>query len=167
VTKPDLLLELLVVALDTPAQFGKIDEPAEAARPRLQDGDPARCVRDGQKERWGAPGIDGVTFEAIEAQGVEARVRRDGPKVAPSRIGPISCDVKQMGARNAGNPHVACDVEGVETWCGSGPPGHTGAPALDPTCEGLGVKFPGPTRQSRRFDREALAAVSLFMLPPR
>ena len=31
VTKPDLLLELLVVALDTPAQFGKIDEPAEAA----------------------------------------------------------------------------------------------------------------------------------------
>ena len=30
VTKPDLLLELLVVALDTPAQFGKIDEPAEA-----------------------------------------------------------------------------------------------------------------------------------------
>jgi hypothetical protein len=34
-------------------------------------------------------------------------------------------------------------------------------------CEGLGVKFPGPTRQSRRFDREALAAVSLFTLPPR
>jgi hypothetical protein len=34
-------------------------------------------------------------------------------------------------------------------------------------CEGLGVKFPGPTRQSRRFDREALAAVSLFALPPR
>jgi len=22
---------------------------------------------------------------------------------------------------------------GLETWCGSGPPGHTGAPALDPT----------------------------------
>ena len=30
-SEPDLLLELLVVALDTPAQFGKIDEPAEAA----------------------------------------------------------------------------------------------------------------------------------------
>ena len=24
---------------------------------------------------------------------------------------------------------------GLETWCGSGPPGHTGAPALDPTDE--------------------------------
>jgi hypothetical protein len=27
-----------------------------------------------------------------------------------------------------------------------------GAPVLDPTCEGLGVKIPGPTRHSRRFD---------------
>src|SRR5437763_1188199 len=26
-------------------------------------------------------------------------------------IGPISPDVKQMGARSAGNPHAACDVE--------------------------------------------------------
>ena len=24
---------------------------------------------------------------------------------------------------------------GLETWCGSGPPAHTGAPALDPTDE--------------------------------
>ena len=24
---------------------------------------------------------------------------------------------------------------GLETWCGSGPPGHNGAPALDPTDE--------------------------------
>ena len=31
----------------------------------------------------------------------------------PSRIGSISFGVKQMGARNAGNPHVACDVEGT------------------------------------------------------
>ena len=23
---------------------------------------------------------------------------------------------------------------GLETWCGSGPPGHNDAPALDPTC---------------------------------
>src|SRR5918994_1407206 len=30
VSKPDLLLELLVVPLDTPAQLGKLDEPAEA-----------------------------------------------------------------------------------------------------------------------------------------
>ena len=27
--------------------------------------------------------------------------------------GPIGSGVKQMGARNAGNPHVACDVEGA------------------------------------------------------
>src|ERR1700745_3276821 len=30
VTKPDLLLELLIVALDAPAQLGQIDEPLEA-----------------------------------------------------------------------------------------------------------------------------------------
>jgi len=28
----------------------------------------------------------------------------------PSRIGPISLGMKQMGARSAGNPHAACDV---------------------------------------------------------
>src|SRR6516164_1826087 len=27
----------------------------------------------------------------------------------PSVIGPISLEVKQMGARSAGNPHAACD----------------------------------------------------------
>ena len=31
----------------------------------------------------------------------------------PSRIGLISLDMKQMGARSAGNPHAACDVEGT------------------------------------------------------
>src|SRR6266849_4214405 len=31
----------------------------------------------------------------------------------PSRIGPISVGVKQMGARSAGNPHAAYDVEGT------------------------------------------------------
>src|SRR6202040_323581 len=30
VTKPDLLLEFLIIALDTPAQLGKVDEAAEA-----------------------------------------------------------------------------------------------------------------------------------------
>ena len=30
VTEPDLLFELLIVALDAPAQLGKIDEFAEA-----------------------------------------------------------------------------------------------------------------------------------------
>jgi hypothetical protein len=28
---------------------------------------------------------------------------------------------------------------------------YTGAPVLDPTCERLGVKFPGSTRHQRRF----------------
>jgi hypothetical protein len=27
---------------------------------------------------------------------------------------------------------------GLETWCGSGPPGHNDAPALDPTCGSRG-----------------------------
>ena len=40
-----------------------------------------------------------------------------------------------MGARNAGNPHVACDVEGAGDVVWVGTPGHTGAPALDPTDE--------------------------------
>ena len=33
----------------------------------------------------------------------------------------ISFGVKQMGARNAGNPHVACDVEGAGdvVWVGT------------------------------------------------
>jgi len=40
------------------------------------------------------------------------RVRRRRAESRPSRIGPISFGVKQMGARNAGNPHVACDAGG-------------------------------------------------------
>src|SRR5208283_3123849 len=40
----------------------------------------------------------------------------------PSRIGPISLGMKQMGARSAGNPHAACDVAGAgnaawSRWC--------------------------------------------------
>jgi len=35
-------------------------------------------------------------------------------------IGPISPDVKQMGARSAGNPHAACDVEGAGNVARSG-----------------------------------------------
>ena len=33
-------------------------------------------------------------------------------------IGPISLDKKQMGARSAGNPHAACDVEGAGNVAG-------------------------------------------------
>ena len=40
---------------------------------------------------------------------------------------------------------------GLETWCGSGLPGHTGAPALDPTWESPEVKVLRATRQKRRF----------------
>ena len=35
-------------------------------------------------------------------------------------IGPISPEVKQMGARSAGNPHAACDVEGAGNVARSG-----------------------------------------------
>jgi hypothetical protein len=42
------------------------------------------------------------------------------------QIGPINLGMKQMGARNAGNPHVACDVEGAGNVERSG---HLGRPA--------------------------------------
>src|SRR6201989_3095943 len=35
-------------------------------------------------------------------------------------VGPISPDVTQMGARSAGNPHAACDVEGAGNVARSG-----------------------------------------------
>src|SRR6516162_4593486 len=38
----------------------------------------------------------------------------------PSMIGPISPEVKQMGARSAGNPYAACDVEGAGNVAWSG-----------------------------------------------
>src|ERR1700694_2896830 len=107
----------------------------------------------------------------------------------PSRIGLISLDMKQMGERSAGNPHAACDVagagnvarsrylgrsrrasprpyrrRGLETWCGSGPPGHNGAPALDPTDErgwetGRWPKGPKLPRPSSTLPTRTLAAV--------
>src|SRR5467141_4586397 len=46
----------------------------------------------------------------------------------PSRIGPISGGVKQMGARSAGNPHAACDVEGTGNVARS-----SGLPARQPS----------------------------------
>ena len=60
------------------------------------------------------------------------RVRRDGPESGPNVIGPISLGVKQMGARGAGNPHAACDVEGWKRGTVERPPG---APVLDLTDE--------------------------------
>jgi integrase/recombinase XerD len=38
-----------------------------------------------------------------------------------------------MGARSAGNPHAACDVEGAGNVARPGCLGHVGAPVLDPT----------------------------------
>src|SRR5271157_124392 len=52
----------------------------------------------------------------------------------PSRIGPINLDVKQMGERNAGNPHVAFDVAGAgDVDWSRGISAKAGAPVLDPT----------------------------------
>src|ERR1700676_5811493 len=55
----------------------------------------------------------------------------------PSRIGPISSDVKQMGARNAGNPHVACDVEGAGdvVWVGTPGPHRRASPHANRGCD--------------------------------
>jgi len=41
-----------------------------------------------------------------------------------------------MGARSAGNPHAACDVEGAGNVARPGGLGLAGAPVLDPTDEG-------------------------------
>src|ERR1700737_2744113 len=58
----------------------------------------------------------------------------------PSRIGPISFGVKQMGARNAGNPHVACDVEGAGNVVWVGTPGpHRRASPRPYRCAGGGA----------------------------
>ena len=51
----------------------------------------------------------------------------------PGMIGPISLEVKQMGARSAGNPHAACDVEGAGNVARSEQFDRAGAPVLDPT----------------------------------
>ena len=53
----------------------------------------------------------------------------------PGRIGPISLDMKRMGERNAGNPHVAFDVEGAGNVARPTYFGLAGAPVLDPTDE--------------------------------
>ena len=68
-------------------------------------------------------------------------------------IGPISLDMKRMGARSAGNPHAACDVEGAGNvarsnssakparqsstllMSGDGKRGNATAPVLDSTSQ--------------------------------
>jgi len=60
-----------------------------------------------------------------------------------------------MGARSAGNPHAACDVEGAGNVARPGGLGLAGAPVLDPTCEGGGVRFPSATRLVAGFEHEA------------
>jgi hypothetical protein len=67
----------------------------------------------------------------------------------PDRGSAISLGMKRMGARNAGNPHVACDAEGAWKRGLAGMPRPGPAPVLDPTCERLGVKFPGPTLRAQ------------------
>ena len=54
-------------------------------RPRLQDGNPPRAYPLAKKNN-GAPGIDGVTFEAIETAGVEPSSSRSGTNWQHTRI---------------------------------------------------------------------------------
>ena len=61
-------------------------------------------------------------------------------------IGPISLEAKQMGARSAGNPHAACDVEGAGNVVRTEGLGRTGAPVLDPTIHPLGDTVTAITR---------------------
>src|SRR5450759_4331230 len=71
----------------------------------------------------------------------------------PSRIGPISFGVKQMGARNAGNPHVACDVEGAGDVVWVGTPGpHRRASPRPYLGEPGGESPPGHSTFSTKMD---------------
>jgi len=74
-------------------------------------------------------------------------------------IGPITLEAKQIGERSAGNPHAAFDVAGAGNVVWSRAKTNTGAPVPDPTCEGLGVKFPGPTRLVPRRRESAVLHV--------
>ena len=59
-------------------------------------------------------GNDGIGGGCTTLEGCSTPVECDATgRKSPSRIGPISVGVKQMGARSAGNPHAACDVEGT------------------------------------------------------
>ena len=82
-----------------------------------------------------------------------------GVESAPSAIGSINLEVKSSGKRSAGKRHAAFDVAvagdvtrgaGLRAIAKAGelPPDPTvGAPVLDPTYEGLGVKFPRATHR--------------------
>ena len=54
--------------------------------------------------------------------------------------------MKLTGKPNVGNPHVGFDEAGAGNGLSKT------APAFDPTCEGLGVKFPRATRLTRLGD---------------
>ena len=72
-------------------------------------------------------------------------------------IGLIILGTKQTGKRSAGKPHAAFDVAGagnvtmvaglrsIAKAMGLPPAPTVRAPALDPTCERLGVRLPGAT----------------------
>ena len=80
----------------------------------------------------------------------------------PNRLGHITLDTKCAGARFAGNPHVACEVEGAGNgdMVGTEAPARGGsrrqqllplptstAPALDPT--GIGIPVPALVSEER------------------
>ena len=81
-----------------------------------------------------------------------------GPESTASAIGFITLQEKLAGKPGTGKPYAGFDVAGAgNVTRGAGlrprakaldePPDPTvGAPVLDPTCEGVGVKFPRATR---------------------
>src|ERR1700746_4076932 len=64
-----------------------------------------------------APASAGTTWADVDR-----RVIQNCPygRGVAACAGPISPEVKQMGARSAGNPHAACDVEGAGNVARSG-----------------------------------------------
>ena len=79
-----------------------------------------RAAYEMAKQNNGAPGTDGVAFEAIEVDGVESfldqlreeLVQRCYRPQRPRKVGIPKSSVP-AGARSAANPHAACEAAGT------------------------------------------------------
>src|SRR5262249_13635364 len=107
-------------------------------------------------------GVGLAVRHSAAVQRLSGAVRRNESN--PSMIGPISLGAKQMGARSAGNPHAACRGGGWKRGMVARP---VGAPVLDPTREGGGVRFLSATRPVICFQYREDAEKVLQVLPKR
>ena len=93
-------------------------------------------------------------------------------------IGLIILGTKQTGKRSAGKPHAAFDVAGagnvtmvaglrsIAKAMGLPPAPTVRAPALDPTCERLGVRLPGATLPLMTKEEGSVQLADAAWTPP-